>query len=201
MEASPDEIAAPAAAAPVPAPDDNSDDELEAKSEILAMPQPVYEGVILKQAVSSRWFKPWTRRKVTVSPGKIAWSKCAGHSRSMTLLGSTCRAVLGQPLRISITFDGGAQLVMQADDEASARVWASAVATAAEVPRPPQQLLPELGDVAHDAEARKLATLSANDKGTFYSALFLRNPPGYFTCTCRATQPLKTRGTRSSAPA
>lgn len=174
-------MADPATTPPDPPPDDNSDDELEATALAEVSQQPLHQGVIWKQAVTSRWFKPWTRRTVTVWPGTITWSKCAGHSHSMPLKGSTCNAVLGHPLRISVTFDSGAELVLQAENAASARTWALSIATAVGAPLPPQQAMPDFGDVAHDAEVRQLATQLANDQGAFCTTLFLRNPPGYFT--------------------
>ena len=179
--------------------DPTKDDDVSGDDEVpvLAAAAPaddkvLQQGWIQKQAVSSRFFKPWASRLVTVRPGSISWqpkTRCrlsqSGEStpdaaRTMSLVGASCRAVVGKPQCISVTSSEGRELRLWIDDAAQANMWASAIATAAGAALPP---LEDFGDVAHSAEARTLATASANgERGAFHSTLFVRTPPGWITC-------------------
>ena len=175
--------------------DVSGDDDVEPAAPAATVPaddKVLQQGWVQKQAVSARFFKPWARRLVTVRPGSISWEpkKRCRHSdsgestpaaaRMISLVGASCRAIVGKPQCISVMSSEGRELRLWIDDAAQANVWASAIATAAGAAPPP---LEDFGDIAHSAEARATATASANgERGAFHSTLFVRTPPGWITC-------------------
>jgi len=121
----------------------------------------------------------WLHRFVVITPSRITWSSSAISSDaclgSLDLAGATATAVACQPTQLRVRSRAGAELVLDAGDEARATQWKAAVAMSVGL----SDVLPSLGDfgdVAHSAEARALAAEAATGpRGAFHSALSLRS--------------------------